>query len=141
MQQEVIIINKERLMNQGYKECPDCNKFFKRLELCKDGKKRCKNCKKKKPTNKFYNPLYDKRKGFIGKFSINEQEYQVLIQKYLNKGLNYQLAKSKVNYDLTCMKNNKAKKRIESKNIELKNNQDKKLNKNFLKGLGLKCKE
>lgn len=142
MQQEVVLekIDKERLISLGYCECPDCHKLYKHLEICKDGKKRCKKCEKKRPTNRFYNPLYDKRKGFIGKFNINSQEYNMLIKKYMKQGLNYQTAKSKVNYDIKCMQSNKLKKVIESKNLEIKQNQDKQLNKQFLEGLG-QCKK
>jgi hypothetical protein len=142
MQQGVIIepIDREKLISLGYCECPDCHKLFKSLERCKDGKKRCKNCERKRPTNKFYNPLYDTRKGFIGKFNINSQEYNMLIKKYLNQGLDYQTAKSKVNYDIKCMQNNKFKKVIEAKNLEIKKNKDKQINKQFLEGLG-QCKK
>lgn len=137
MQQEVVTIDKERLIKQGYLECPDCHKHYKTLERCKDGKKRCKHCEKKRPTNKFYNPLY-KRKGFIGKFNINSQEYNMLISKYVKRGLTYEEAKSKVNYDINCMQKNRIKKTIDARNLEIKQNKDKELNKDFLKGLNQK---
>ena len=142
MQQEVILkqADREKLISLGYCECPDCHKLYKHLEICKDGKKRCKHCKKKRPTNKFYNPLYDKRKGFIGKYNVNSQEYNMLIKKYLSQGLTYESAKSKVNYNIKCMQSNRFKKIIEAKNLEVKKTQDKQLNKNFLEGLG-QCKK
>ena len=142
MQQEVILkqADREKLISLGYLECPDCHKLYKHLERCKDGKKRCKHCEKKRPTNKFYNPLYDKRKGFIGKYNVNSQEYNMLIKKYLSQGLTYESAKSKVNYNIKCMQSNRFKKIIEAKNLEVKKTQDKQLNKNFLEGLG-QCKK
>lgn len=142
MQQEVILkqADREKLISLGYLECSDCHKLYKHLERCKDGKKRCKHCEKKRPTNKFYNPLYDKRKGFIGKFNVNSQEYNMLIKKYLSQGLTYESAKSKVNYNIKCMQSNRFKKIIEAKNLEVKKTQDKQLNKNFLEGLG-QCKK
>jgi hypothetical protein len=143
MQQEVILeqIDKERLISQGYLECPVCNKYYKKLEFGRDGKKRCKKCEKKKPTNKFYNPLYNKKKGFIGNFNVNSQEYNMLIKKYLSQGLSYESAKSKVNYDIKCMQNTRFKKIIDAKNLEIKKEQNKQLNQKFVEGLGLKCKK
>lgn len=140
MGKEVLFYTEEEVNLPGRLECPDCHKHYRRLEQCKDGKKRCKHCEKKRPTNKFYNPLYDTRKGFIGKFNINSQEYNMLIKKYMKQGLDYQTAKSKVNYDIKCMQSNKLKKVIEAKNLEVKQNQDKQLNKQFLEGLG-QCKK
>ena len=144
MQQEVMIVreqtDEERLISQGFLKCPDCNKYYKHLEPCKDGKSRCKKCEKKRPTNKFYNPLYDKRLGFIGRFNVNSQEYNMLIKKYLRQGFSYQTAKSKVNYDLKCIQSNRFKKIQEAKNLEVKKESDKQLNKQFLEGLG-QCKK
>jgi DNA-directed RNA polymerase subunit RPC12/RpoP len=142
MQQEVILKEQELelLPPKTRYECSDCHKTFTHIEHCKDNKDRCKKCKRKQITNKFYNPLYDKKIGFIGKFNINSQEYKMLISKYLKQGYSYYSAKSKVNYDLKCMQNNKFKKVIEAKNLEVKKESDKQLNKQFLEGLG-QCKK
>lgn len=138
---EVIQTEKEeleqRLIAQGFKQCPDCKKYYKHLEICKDNKDRCKKCKKKRPTNIFYNP---NQQYYLSKYSVSKQEYKMLLEKYLRQGYSYTSAKSKVNYDLTCLKNNKAKKFYEEQknksNIEIKEKKCKELNKEFLKGLG-----
>lgn len=122
--------------NRRYK-CVDCQKEYSSIEKCKDGKDRCKRCKKKLVTNKFYNPNW-KNKTFIGNYNMNDVERKLLIKKYLGKGYDYSSAVRKVNYDIACMQNTRFKKIVELKNLEVNKVKEKELNKDFLKGLGQK---
>lgn len=132
--------DKEKLISQGYLECSDCHKYYKKLESCKDGKSRCKKCKKKIPTNKFYNPNWRTQNQFVGKFNMSNQERSLLITEKIKKGMSLNQAKKQVNMDILQLKKNKCKKYYEEKyNLE-KKRLEKELNKEFLKGLGQKKK-
>ena len=124
-------------------KCVDCHKKFKNIEKCKDGKDRCKNCKKKLVTNKFYNPNW-KNRNFIGKYTIGDQERKILVKKYINNGCTYEQANRKVNYGISQLKKLRHRKyggeKEINKNLEIKKKKDDELNRKFLEGLGMKKK-
>jgi DNA-directed RNA polymerase subunit RPC12/RpoP len=124
-------------VNKRY-ECFDCKKKYSHIEKCKDGQQRCKRCKKKLPTNKFYNPNWRKENQFIGKFSINGIEKKMLITKYIKKGCSYEQAKNNVNFDINKLKKLKNKKYIEQKEQEKQEQNNKELNKKLAEGFGQK---
>ena len=140
MGKEVLFYTEEEVNLPGRLECPDCHKHYRRLEQCKDGKSRCKHCKRKMVTNIFYTS--DKNRYYISKYSVNKQEYNMLLGKYIKQGCSYQAAKKKVEYDLSCLKSNKVKKFMENKitkqNLNMENKKKEELNKDFLRGLGQK---
>jgi len=119
-------------------ECFDCKNTYIHIEQCKDGKQRCKRCKKKMVTNKFYNPNWKIQNQFVGKFNMSNQERSLLIAEKIKKGMSLNQAKKQVNMDILQLKKNKCKKYYEEKyNLE-KKRLEKELNKEFLKGLGQK---
>ena len=142
MQQEVIQIKENELEllepNKRY-ACEDCKNKYTHIEKCKDGKQRCKRCKKKLVTNKFYNPNW-KNKIFIGNYNMNDVERKLLIKKYLGKGLDYGQAVRKVNYDIKCMQSNRCRKHFEEKqseqNLNIKKESNKEMKNKLLEGLG-----
>ena len=80
--------------------CPECKrklrtKCFVFNKLRK--KKICRQCDKRIGNNKFYVP-FSKKKDFIGKYSINEEEKKKLWGKYVREGCSYQQAWRKVYY-------------------------------------------
>lgn len=81
-------------------ECPKCKRHFSRLWKCKDKIKRCGNCKRTLPTNKFYIPLTERKNlmGKVGKFSLNELEKEQLAEQYKSQGLSSEQAWRKVHY-------------------------------------------
>lgn len=120
-------------------ECVDCKDKFRHIEHYKDGKDRCKNCKKKLITNIFYNPFW-KKKEYVGIRNLSHQEKNMLIRKYQNKGYNYTEAKRKVEYDLKVVQGTPIRKVIpesQFKNLDIKKT-DRSQNEQLIKGLGLK---
>lgn len=121
--------------------CPDCKKKYRRLHRCKDKIKRCTNCKKKKPTNKFYVPEQLRREKFqrIGKFSMTDAEKRVMRQTFMQQGMSSGQAWNKVNKHCNILKGIRSRKRglvkIEE-NREIKKKQDVVTQKKkFLEGL------
>jgi ribosomal protein L37AE/L43A len=145
--QEVIQENKKELEfilcpNKKYK-CPDCEKEFSHIERCKDGKDRCKLCKRKMVTNPFYNPDYGKRKEYVGIKNFSKQEKVMIIRKHQKAGMSYEKAKRQVEVDLNVIKGIKIKKVSpecpESQNLKVLKDRSE-LNKVLVKGLGFKEK-
>ena len=123
-------------------KCFDCKKEFSHLEKCKDGKDRCKNCKKKLVTNPFYNKNYEKRRGFIGKFNMSEDEKKHLMTNLIKKGVPYKEAKRRIENDVKVLSEMKKKKnynnRLEEQNKKIQSKTSKEMKNKLLKGLGLK---
>jgi hypothetical protein len=146
MEQEVIKekeIEFELRTSKRYK-CNDCGYEYTHIERCKDGKDRCKRCKKKLVTNIFYNPNWRKENNFIGKFSINDQEKKMLMKKYIDKGCSYNQAKQKINYDIFQLRKCKERKYFENKlkeqNLEINKMKSKEMKSKLLEGLGQNVK-
>ena len=93
-------------------ECPKCYKKFRKLWKCKDGIKRCKMCKKKQITNKFYIPITERKNlsGTIGKFSMNSTEKNQLHRQFMNEGLDSTQAWKKVYAHVKILDHEKEKK-------------------------------
>lgn len=125
-------------------ECFDCNKPYKHLEVCKDGKVRCKRCKKKMVTNKWYNPNWRTKNQFVGRFNMSSQEKSILITQKIKKGMTPSQAKRQVNIDALQLKKLRCKNYYEEKqNIERQKmeREDKiEQNKKFLDGLAQRIK-
>jgi len=143
MQQEVL---KEKdlefvLREKPKLKCSDCGKYYSHIERCKDRKNRCKNCKKKIPTNIFYNPNW-KNKEYVGIRNFSTQEKSLIVHKHQKAGMTYDKAKRQVEVDLNVIKGIKPKKyepECPSSNLEIKKGKSE-LNKELIKGLGLKEK-
>ena len=108
-------------------KCELCQKAYKHLELCKDGKKVCGKCNRFRVTNKFYTPKeLRKENNQISKFNITDTEKRVLLS---HKTIN------QINNDLRILKGmkNKSKYNKQVKQIEEKNKID--LNKKLAEGL------
>jgi hypothetical protein len=100
----------------------------------------CHQCNKSVGTNPFYNPSYGKRREFVGIRNFSIQEREMLIQKYINKGLNYQTAKNKVEYDLRIISNQRTTKISPepiNQNLDIKRI-DRTETEQLIKGLGIK---
>lgn len=89
----------ELLPPKQKKECPCCHKLYSKLFKCKDGIKRCGNCKRKTPTNKFYDPLWKEKQQFVGKYSMSNQESYLLIKSKMKQGISLESAKKQVEID------------------------------------------
>lgn len=76
MEQQVMTLNHK-------KKCDECGLSFRHIEPCKDGKHRCRRCKKKMVTNIFYIPF----KESIGKYSLSDLEKRILHKELMNKGM------------------------------------------------------
>jgi len=117
-------------INSNKKLCEECNKKFRHVEKCKDGKNRCKKCKKNEVTNRWYNPLTHKEDK-ISRYSMSDSEKIILH----NNGKSWK----EINGDCKFMKNLKQRRQIERvyKQMESKQEETKKLNmqKNLVAGL------
>ena len=61
------------------KQCEDCLKYYRKVYPCRDGKRRCNNCKRKQVTNKWFIPKeLRKPEQRIGKFNMTLQEKNLL---------------------------------------------------------------
>jgi hypothetical protein len=127
-------------------ECPRCkrrksNKCFVYNKVLNE--RICNQCNRSVGTNPFYNPDYGKSKEFVGIKNFSNQEKYMLIKKYTNKGFSYLESKKKVEFDLSVVRHQKINK-IEPQAISVQNlaiRQGKsELNKNLVKGLGMKGK-
>ena len=147
MNQEVLIEKREIefVPSKPKLKCPNCKRklntncfVFNRI-LKKDI---CHQCNKKIGTNPFYTPDYGKRKGFIGKFNINEQEKKLLITNLIKKGVSYKEAKRRIANDVKVLSEMKKKKnynnRLEEQNKKIQSETSKEMKNKLLKGLGLK---
>jgi DNA-directed RNA polymerase subunit RPC12/RpoP len=141
MQQQEMIKEKELEFilcpNHKYK-CSDCEKSFSHIEHCKDGKSRCKLCKRKIVTNKFYNPNWKIQNQYVGKYNISSQEKDILITNKVHKGMSLDKAKREVSLDISQLQKTRNKKFYDEKEQEKYIQEKKELNENLLKGLGLK---
>ena len=113
------------------KKCEECGKHFKHLEKCKDGKIRCKKCKRNQITNKWYIPKEQRINDKIGKFSMTNQEKIVLVQtghswKEVNGACKYMNKAKMINKYLYFKKLNEENKKKE---------QDKQIMVNLIQGL------
>jgi hypothetical protein len=137
MKQEVQL--EEKLIREG---CFDCKKPYKHLEVCRDGKLRCKRCKKKMVTNKWYDPNWRTKNQFVGKFNMSGQEKSILIEQKIKKGATLSQTKRQVNIDvlhlkkLRCRKYYEDRENIERQKLEKENKIEE--SKRFLAGLGQK---
>lgn len=97
--------------------CPDCKKSYRKLWKCKDGIKRCKMCKKKQVTNKFYIPIEERKNlsGTIGKFSMTSTEKNQLHRQFMSEGLDSEQAWAKVSQHINLLKMQKQKSRWSDK--------------------------
>ena len=78
--------------------CGCCGNKFRHVEVCKDGISRCRNCKRKMVTNPFYIPKeFQRRRDFVSKFNISNQEKQMLISKHMEEGCSHSIAIRKIN--------------------------------------------
>jgi DNA-directed RNA polymerase subunit RPC12/RpoP len=122
-------------------KCFDCEKEFSHLERCKDGKNRCKHCKKKMITNIFYNPNW-KNRNFVGINNMSEQEISIQITNLMRQGLTREQARNRVFNDLRIIRRRKKKieyqESIPSPNLNIKKKNE--LNNNLAEGLGLKIR-
>jgi ribosomal protein L37AE/L43A len=118
-------------------ECPDCKKKFRKLEKCKDGIKRCKMCKRKLITNKFYVPIENmrERRGIMGKFSMTKEEIGALYKNAINSGKTPEQASKMVSEHIKMLRQMKMKKREIVDNIKNRKIKESELNKKFKEGL------
>jgi ribosomal protein L37AE/L43A len=139
--QEVLQQNKEiefiKVERKVY-ECSNCHKKYKHIERCKDGKDRCKRCKRFMVTNKFYNPDWKNNK-FIGKYNMSSQEIGIQISNLIRQGLTPTQARSRVFFDINTMKKNRitqfCKEKQEKENIEVNKQRNSEMNKRLIEGL------
>lgn len=119
-------------------ECPDCHRKLRRLEMCVDKVKRCKSCKKKLITNKFYVPP-EKRREYISKFGMTKWERQRLFRKFISEGQSEIQAKKSVAARVSLLKNQRRKKAWSDKqrrrHFAKKKEADEKFKKRFMEGL------
>ncbi len=109
--------------------CEDCGKGYKKVEQCKDGKRRCRNCKRKMVTNIFYiPPTNDLRKMCVGKYSISDTEKQILGPSRAKK----------VSMWLYKTKKEKQQNLSNEQNKVLEKEKQLEQKRKFLEGLGLK---
>lgn len=144
--------NLELLPPKQKKECPCCHKLYSKLFKCKDGIKRCGNCKRKTPTNKFYDPLWKERQQFVGKYNMSNQESYLLIKSKMKQGMSLESAKKQVEIvknQISKLRPKKYKNILnnafgncstnelpKSNNLNVQENIKSSLNKEFIKGLG-----
>lgn len=122
MQKNIVTLGNKKL-------CEVCGIFYRHVEKCKDGKFKCKKCKRKEITNKFYGftaPVYK-----VSKYNMSEEERKLLVKN----GKSWK----QVNGDCKYMKNLKKRKNKEyweNKN-KIKNEEESKnkLNKKLIEGL------
>jgi len=67
----------EEVLNHK-KKCEECGKLYRHLEKCKDEKFRCKLCRRKEITNKWFIPKEQRTNDKISKFSMTNEEKKVL---------------------------------------------------------------
>lgn len=121
--------------------CPDCKKKLRKLWKCKDKIKRCKTCKKKQITNKFYVPLKERRnlQGTIGKFSMTSIEKEQLHRQFMNEGLDSTQAWKKVYAHVGMLNQEKGKKKWSDKErrryFAMRSRERKQEKKEFIGGL------
>lgn len=122
-------------------KCPDCKKSYSQVWKCKDGKKRCTNCKRTLPTNKFYIPLKERKnlQGTIGKFSMTTWERQRLYNQFINEGLSPEEASQKIRQHIGLLKFHKAKRKYSDKErrryFAMRDKESKELKEKFIEGL------
>lgn len=131
----------ELLPPKERKQCEECKKYYVKLNLCRDGKKRCGYCKNKRVTNKWYVPP-EKRpysSQFIGKYCITDKEKDVLHDQFVSQGMNSDQAWRKVYYHIRMLRMMRSRNRglaTIKKNQELsKKTQNEVKKKQFIKGL------
>jgi ribosomal protein L37AE/L43A len=93
-------------------ECPDCKIKFRKLHKCRDGIKRCKNCKNKLVTNKFYIPPEERKRNFngISNFNISDAERKIMYDNLIRQGLSTEAAQKKINSRIRMLKATKSRK-------------------------------
>jgi hypothetical protein len=147
--QEVIQEQKENevvfdILPKKKLKCPKCNRMlntncFVFNRVLKESV--CHQCNKKIGTNPFYNQNYGKKNNFVGIKNLSTQEYRMLIKKYTDRGMCYNLAKNRVDYDLSIVRHQKVKK-VEPQATSVQNLAIRKIDrtktKELIKGLGLK---
>jgi hypothetical protein len=138
MEQEVV---EKKIIRE---ECFDCKKHYRHLEPCKDGKFRCKRCKKKMVTNKWYDPNWKIKNQYVGRYNMSAQEKSLLMTNKIKSGLNPYIAKRQVNLCMKQLDKNRRRKYVEDK-LSLEKQKIEKENKieqskKFLEGLGQKKK-
>lgn len=69
------------------------------------GQRRCKRCINKYGTNKFYSstPRKDKNQYMFSKYTMSEQEKQILRKKLREKGYSERAIEAKINKDLEML--------------------------------------
>lgn len=123
------------------KECEVCHKKFRKVIKCKDGKRKCGNCKRRAITNKWYmSPEKLRlRNQTIGKFMITDKEKNLLHQQFIRQGLDSTEAWRKVNNHTNILRKMKRNhywnKAMEKTKETGKNQQVFKDKKKFLEGL------
>jgi len=87
-------------------ECPDCKKKYSQLHLCLDKIRRCRNCSRKRVTNKWYVQFHHRGQGLIGKYSLTNREKSILLNQFMNQGLSNEEAWKKINYHIYLLRQN-----------------------------------
>jgi hypothetical protein len=113
------------------RKCEECGRLFRHIEKCKDGKYRCRLCKKKQITNKWFVPKDKRIEEKIGKFNMTNQEKIVLAKtghnwKEINGACSYMKKAKVINKYIYFKKLNEENKKKE---------QDKQIMINLVQGL------
>jgi hypothetical protein len=122
--------------------CPICNQkkrnkcfIFNRIK----NETICRKCNRTIGSNIFYVPFTERKKDFIGKFSMSNEERRRLYGQLIRQGMNPEEAGRKISFTINYMKGNYFRKKGLKKIKELreqKKKQMKELNKKkFLEGL------
>jgi len=69
------------LVNNKKQKCEECGELYRHVEKCKDGKFRCRKCKNKKPTNKWFIPKDKRINDRIDRLGITNQEKSLLVRQ------------------------------------------------------------
>lgn len=123
-------------------ECPIC-KEKKRLKCfifnSVKNEKICRKCNRKIGNNIFYIPYKERKKNFIGRFNISNEERRRLYSNFIRQGLTPEQASRRIAYTIKCLRGNKYRKKgLETikRNRELKAKQEREqMKKKFIGGL------
>ena len=108
-------------------ECDECHKKYRHIEKCKDGKNRCRNCKRHMVTNMFYVPKGDK----VSKFNLSMEEKKLLVKN----GRSWKEVNGECKYMNKIKRNKYRNYWAKKKQEKLEENKKKDLNKKLIEGL------
>jgi hypothetical protein len=122
-------------------ECERCHKKFRKLSLCRDGKRRCGTCSRWYTNNKYYVPVTEKKypDKSIGNFNLTDREKDLLHAQFVKQGFDSYRAWRKVYAHIKMLKAMKRRNRglqaMQRRREILKRQEQEEQKEKFIEGL------